>query len=143
MVSVPYEQPQFGGLAALLSPLSSPFAASGLLGVLPTPSPTPTWRWVDEKPTDFLSKLEKDYVTKQLRHKDSNFASFIQTTHFVRTREETPPILMTGSVWAGYRRIQPQKSAVQNGLFKKIAVEIPGYTGEVFGGGVIFPDLGN
>jgi adenylate cyclase len=48
---------------------------------------------------------------------------------------------MTGSVWAGYTRIEPQKTAVTNKLFKKIAVKIPGYTGDVYGGDVISPAL--
>jgi len=48
---------------------------------------------------------------------------------------------MTGAVWAGYRRIQPQKSAVENKLFQKISVKIPGYTGDVYGGDVIFTSI--
>lgn len=146
MVSVAYEQPQGSGLGILSNyfPLSpGPFAIPPSLGLLAAASPpSPNWRWVYEKSIDFLSNLEIEYgPPKRLRHKDPNFASFIPTTQSVQTRQKTPPILMTGSVWTGYRRIEPQKTAVENKWFKKIAVNIPGYTGDVYGGNVIFPAL--
>lgn len=146
MVSVAYEEPQGGGLGSALSNYSAlsfgSLAPPGLLGLYAPPSsPSPAWRWVDEKPIDFLSNLESEYLPKRLKHKDPNFASFIQITKSVQIRQETPPILMTGSVWAGYRRAQPERVAVKKNLFKKLVVNLPSYAGEVYGGDVIFPGL--
>jgi len=56
-------------------------------------------------------------------------------------RPRTPPILMTSQVWDGFRRAKPDDNSVKQSLFRKIKVTAPGYSGEVYGGDVIFPSL--
>jgi adenylate cyclase len=48
---------------------------------------------------------------------------------------------MTAAVWTGYRKAAPTANSVQNGWFKPLRVPVPGYSGEVFGGDVIFNAL--
>jgi len=144
-VSVAYENPSpflpGSGLAGILCINPSPsLAGSGLAGVFGALSPNilattePAgggWKWVSETLETFVSQLEVQYVPARVVHKSPNFASFYMSSDNVQTRDATPPILMTAEVWSGFRKAEPNNSAVQNSLFKKVNVSVPGYSGQV------------
>jgi hypothetical protein len=99
------------------------------------------WTWKNESLHGFLSQLDIQYVPSRVFHKNPDFASFYLSEEALKTREETPPILMTSAVWHGFKTAKPGSAILQKSLLKKIEVTIPGYTGEVFGGDVVFNAL--
>ena len=60
------------------------------------------------------------------------------TTEYIETRAATSPILMTEPVYRNLKAGHPNVDYVQNGWFNKVVVEVPGYTGDVYGGDVVF-----
>ncbi len=94
------------------------------------------WQWFEEYPSNFVKNLEVSGGI--IRHKNPNYLSHIYTTEYVTTREATKPILMTAPVYNGYKAARPEDRAVKGGWFKKVAVEVPGYTGDVYGGDLHF-----
>jgi hypothetical protein len=100
-----------------------------------------SWRWVDETLESFVSQLEVNYAPTRITHKRVDFGSFYMSSDTVQTREATPPILMTAAVWSGYRKAEPDSSSVQQSMFKEVSLRVPGYSGKVYGGDVIFPNL--
>jgi hypothetical protein len=76
-----------------------------------------------------------------MTHKNPRFQSFFLLDETKEIRPKTPPILMTARVWTGFRSAKPDDNSVKQSLFQRINVTTPGYTGEVYGGDVIFPSL--
>ena len=122
----------FGLGAGLLSPYNS---------LLQQPPGETKWTWVDETPSAFLSQLEVHYSPSRLTHKNSNFQYFYVKQQRHEARAATPPILLTSAVWNGFKKAKPNSLSVQNSLFNKVAVEVPGHSGETYGGDVVFPQL--
>jgi class 3 adenylate cyclase len=114
---------------------------SSLNDLVQSPTRTPEWTWRVQTPADFLSNLEVHYSPNRMIHKDPTMEYFYLTDRDQKTRDETPPILMTSSVWQGFKKAMPDSKSVRDALFAKVAVEVPGYTGDVYGGGAIFPAL--
>jgi hypothetical protein len=108
---------------------------------MPNSQPASGWRWVEETPREFLSKLDIKRAPPLITHKDSRFESFFVMEDTKEVRPRTPPILMTSQVWDGFRKEKPNDNSVKQSLFKKIKVTAAGYSGEVYGGDVIFPAL--
>jgi class 3 adenylate cyclase len=134
---VPSPQPQ--------SPWTGLFSGRDVPPV-PTTSPLSTsqnnWQWKEVSLKEFVSQLEVKYAPTRIVHKDAQFGSFFLSDQFVQTRDATPPILMTKSVWDGFRRGKQEDPAVRENMFKKVKVSgLLGYDGEVYGGDVIFPAL--
>jgi len=131
--------------------LSNALGAPGLLNNPPLSNyfgmpksnsqPASGWRWVEETPHEFLSKLDIKHLPPQITHKDPRFESFFVMEETKEVRPRTPPILMTSQVWDEFRRAKPDDNSVKQSLFKKIKVNAAGYSGEVYGGDVIFPVL--
>jgi adenylate cyclase len=130
----------FGLLGGALSPYMPQAQPSPLSGLLQAVGGN-QWTWVIETMPAFVSQLEVQYVPTRLQHKRPDFASFFVTTDSLKTREATPPILLTGAVWSGFKKAKPTSSIVQKALFKRVSISVPGYGGEVFGGQAIFPAL--
>jgi hypothetical protein len=40
---------------------------------------------------------------------------------------------MTVAVWQGFKKAKPNSNSVQQSLFRKVDVRVPGYSGEVYG----------
>ncbi|MCK1619466.1 adenylate/guanylate cyclase domain-containing protein [Bradyrhizobium sp. 159] len=158
-VNVAYEtraRPNLLGLTASgmlgLGALSSPEPMGGVLGAALTgvspfgalnsaSSGSDSWEWVKESLPVFLSQLEVHYVPSRIVHKRADFGSFFLMSEAVETKASTPPILMTKAVWQGFRRAEPDSTSVQQALFKKVDVTVPGYTDDIFGGQVEYPQL--
>ena len=94
------------------------------------------WTWIKEYPLNFVKKL--DVTGGKITHKNPLYKAHIHTTEYFEKRPDTPPILMTASVLSGLKAARPNDQAVKNGWFKKVAVEVSGYTGDVYGGNVHF-----
>jgi adenylate cyclase len=109
----------------------------------PPPSPSPRWQWKDETFESFLSNVQVEYEPSRrvIVHNDPNFRTFILSARRREVRGPTPPILMTATVWKGFRSEQPNDPCIKKGLFNRVHVNTPGYDGAVFGGDVIFPGL--
>jgi adenylate cyclase len=135
-VQVAYEKSNFGLSLGLLGGALSPYMSQT------QPSPlSGEWTWVTETLPAFVSQLEVQYVPARIEHKRPDFASFYVTTDSLQTREALPPILLTAAVWSGFKKAKPTSSIVQQALFKRVSISVPGYSGEVFGGQAIFPKL--
>ena len=111
----------------------------------PPPAPLAEWKWKDETFADFLSNVKVEYEYERSRrvivHNNPNFRSFIHATRVREVRRHTPAILMTETVWKGFRSERPDDNCVKKKLIYRVDVKTPGYNGAVFGSSVIFTDL--
>lgn len=141
-VQVAYKQSGVGfGLLSGLQPTNA--LAGGLFGLGQVALPPSDWRWQTENMRDFIAELEVGYPggVKTIQHKNPLLEGFFLTTKSVTTRVATPPILVTQPVWDGYRAAKPKSTVVTEALFKPVTIRVPGYSGKVMGGNVIFPSL--
>lgn len=103
------------------------------------PMPPERWIWRDEWPHVFVQSLEAtSYPAHMIRHTNPRYAVHHLFEKTIVTNEATPPILMAEVVWKGFRAAAPDDKIVKGGWIKKVDVEVPGYSGAVYGGDVIF-----
>lgn len=93
--------------------------------------------WTYEWPHNFVKNLTPNYIGG-ISHKNPQYVTHFHTKIYHETRARTAPILMTGPVYRGLRAESPDVDYVKAGWFKKVAIEVPGYTGEIYGGDVTF-----
>jgi len=93
--------------------------------------------WQNEWPSVFVKNIDHTILTG-FTHANPNYINHFMTTQYHETRAATPPILMTDPVYRALKSAHPTVDYVTNGWFKPVAVEVPGYTGTVQGGDVIF-----
>jgi hypothetical protein len=98
------------------------------------------WVWQMEFGHQFVENLNSG-VFGQLTHKDSRFQSFFPINYEYTERARTPPILMTQSVFEGFKTANPDAKSIKEGWFKKIDFHIDEYKGEIFGGDVIWTQM--
>jgi hypothetical protein len=96
------------------------------------------WIWDDVELKEFVGRLKSTYgpTASTITHRDPLFRDF-----YLATREwitSTPPILMTKTVYDGFRKANPQRDSLQRGLWRPVPLFVPGYNGGIFGGDVIF-----
>jgi hypothetical protein len=72
------------------------------------------------------------------KHLRTDFLSFLPIKETIRTKEEMPPILMTESVFDGFKRACPNANSIKEGWYKEVGAKVEGYSGKVYGGDVIF-----
>ncbi|WP_425080378.1 adenylate/guanylate cyclase domain-containing protein [Ruegeria arenilitoris] len=96
------------------------------------------YNWYEESLEQFIDKLEDIPLSNTLRHKDDYYFAHYKTTRTITEQVKTPPILMTREVFSGYEKACPDAKSIKNGWYKKKAVKIPEYNGDIFGGDVIF-----
>lgn len=113
--------------------LVSPLAPFGL-----EHAPESEWVWNDVELKEFVGRMELTYgaAAPTITHRDPLFRSFFLTTKDSTT--STSPILMTKAVYDGFRKANPQRDSVQRGLWQSVSLSVPGYSGGIFGGDVIF-----
>ena len=97
-----------------------------------------TLTYVDEWPHIFVQQFTRNPSTGQMVHNNPSFRSFFSVIERSVKRSATPPILMTKIVYDGFRVACPEALAVRNGWFKQVKIEIPEYSGNVYGGDVIY-----
>jgi adenylate cyclase len=97
---------------------------------------TKKWHWTNREVDDFLDSLEAAGA-QSLRHKDDYFFTFIKDA--ISGTRTTPPILMTAPVYQGFRKAKPDADSIKGGWWtERKGLSVPGYTGKVYGGDVIF-----
>jgi adenylate cyclase len=95
------------------------------------------WIWEDVELKEFVDRLTYDPATSTITHRDPSLRSYYLTTKERTT--STPPILMTKTVYEGFRKANPQRDSVQRGWWNPVSLFVPGYNGGIFGGNVICP----
>lgn len=129
----------FGALSPYFQPTPPSNALEQAMGT--SPLADSEWKWRDESFEEFLSQVEVDYSQSRMVHKRADFLSFFVSSETKTVREATPAILMTAAVWQGFRKAKPDSNMVKTPLFKKVPVQVSGYSGDVFGGDAIFTQL--
>ena len=76
-------------------------------------------------------------------HNNPAFRSFYSVKERYVEKAAAPPILMSKSVFDGFRAARPQAPELKYGWFKQVKVDIPEHTGEVYGGDVIYTIFAN
>ena len=94
------------------------------------------WKWFKEYPINFVKNLTVSGGI--IEHNNPNYLSHIHSSEYLTTREATKPILMTAPVYNGFKTARPDDSSIKYGWFKKVTLEVSGYTGDVYGGDVHF-----
>lgn len=93
------------------------------------------WSWTREDVIPFIKKL-KTHFTRVIHHESPLFASFFLMEGY--SSGSNPPILMTQEVLTGLAREFPDESGLVNGWWVETDIQVPGYTGKIYGGDVIF-----
>lgn len=94
--------------------------------------------YYDEYPHLFVQQFKLNLLTGQMHHTNAAFRSFYVVQEKCVLRERTPSILMTKEVYDGFRSAKPDAPELRDGLFRAINLKIPEYSGQVYGGGVIY-----
>ena len=93
------------------------------------------WSWIEVDTPDFLDKLEETY-SPVLRHPNEYFSCFFQSSR--TTGQTTSPILMTETVFAGFKAAHPEARSLKENWWKGQSMSIPGYDKKIYGGDVVF-----
>jgi hypothetical protein len=94
--------------------------------------------WREEAPHLFIQKFSWNALRGLMVHNDSAFLGFQWMVREHESRVATPPILMSKSVYDGFRSARPNAIELQNGWFERIQLSLPDYNGEIYGGSVIW-----
>lgn len=92
---------------------------------------------MNEWPSEFAKNISH-MLLGGIRHSNPSCRSHSMIREYVETRAVTDPILMTDPVYRALKAAHPGVDYVQAGWFKKVVVEVPGYSSDVYGGDVIF-----
>jgi adenylate cyclase len=93
---------------------------------------------VNEWPHEFVQHFTHDPARRLMVPHNQTFHSFTCVTERLVTRKATPPILMSAAIYEGFRSARPLAPAIRDGWFGRYDVTIPGHSGEVYGGNVIY-----
>lgn len=99
---------------------------------------TDKWIWLFKTPKELEENIEFSYTSPNMRYKDDNFKSFFATTNTTSNYDSTPPILITDSVYKGFKNHNPDADSIKNNWWKKQSRKIPDYSGSVYGCDVTF-----
>ena len=97
--------------------------------------------WVGTTMDDFLRSLETTY-TNHLKHVNDYFFTFLPTDLGPYTTDYKP-IMMTSAVYNGFKREAPNDNSLEKGLWSKCDINIKDYSGDIYGGNVVFTDVYN
>lgn len=94
------------------------------------------WSWYDSTYSDFIDNLTTG-IGPNLKHKNDYFKSFFKTQ--INPQDfRYPSIMMTQAVLDGLKSDSPNEDCITNDWYTEQTVEIPEYSGKVFGGSVIY-----
>lgn len=94
--------------------------------------------WNTETPWEFVDNLTIHPTGIGAMHKSFSFKTCYPVKETIQLKPGTPPILMTQSVFNGFKSANPNRDCIRNNLFKKVDAHVPDYDGEIFGGDVVF-----
>jgi adenylate cyclase len=95
-------------------------------------------RYADQYANEFLKQFRFNVLTNTWVHQDPSYVTFQMIEESCTLKIKTPPILMSKQIYDGFRAARPDSPCLLNGWFEKIVAKIPEYTGEVYGGDVIY-----
>ncbi|WP_249403807.1 adenylate/guanylate cyclase domain-containing protein [Sphingomonas sp. CFBP 13720] len=94
------------------------------------------WEW----PHEFVQKLtDTGYPSYQLRYQDPEYRAVYVHDTTETVRPYAPPILMSSRVWQAFKASAPSDTIISKGMVSEVAVVVPGLSGKVFGGDIVFP----
>lgn len=101
--------------------------------------------WRDESPTTFVMNFIPNDFSPIHPHRDQAFRTFRTNIQTITLKSATPPILMTKAVYEGLTTARPDAPEIINGWFKKYEYDLSaaGYTGDLYGGDVVFKAFRN
>lgn len=99
---------------------------------------TDKWIWLFKTPEELVENIEFSYISPNMRYKDDNFKSFFATTNTKCNYDSTPPILITDSVYKGFKKNNPEEASIKNNWWKKQSRKMPDYSGSVYGGDITY-----
>ena len=100
---------------------------------------TKKWVWLDKTYGQFLDELEVTH-SRNLRHKEEYFHSFFKTVLGPYSKSHSP-ILMTKAVYDGLKTAHPEEEAITEEWWTTNDIEIKDYTGDIYGGDIIFTSV--
>jgi class 3 adenylate cyclase len=89
--------------------------------------------WTEVWPSQFAKDISSNLLNR-LTHFDPKYRTHYMTSKYIETRAATKPILMTERVHRGLKAGHPKTA----GFFTNVILEVPGYSGAVYGGDVNF-----
>jgi adenylate cyclase len=92
----------------------------------------------EDAPHLFVQRFTHNPTSGLMIHADQTFHSFSHFSKTIETRAATPSILMTKSVYDGFRLARPNAIEILNGWIKPASVVVSGYKGGVYGTDVIY-----
>jgi len=93
------------------------------------------WGWYDRTVKEFIENLTFTYSPKII-HKDYYFNLCRLSSRIKSNYDSTTPILMTESVYNGYKKENPDAESIKKNLWTLKSRKIPDYEGKVYGGDV-------
>lgn len=94
--------------------------------------------YLNEFPHKFIQQFTYNPLTGIYYHNNPAYRCFSVVQEDSVIKEETPAILMTKEVYDGFRSTKPEAIELAKGWFRPINLNIPEYSGQVFGGDVIY-----
>lgn len=94
--------------------------------------------YINEFPHIFIQQFTYNPFTGIYYHNNPAYRSFSVVHEDSVLKKETPAILMTKEVYDGFRSAKPEAIELANGWFRPINLNIPEYSGQVFGGDVVY-----
>ncbi len=94
------------------------------------------WHWHDELVHEFEKNTKLIYYPTRIIYNNDYFGSFYASTKTISNNDSTPPILMTETVYNGYKKENPNADSIKNNWWTKKNRKISDYSGIIYGGNV-------
>jgi class 3 adenylate cyclase len=95
------------------------------------------WSWSFKTPKEFVDNLKITY-SPTLIYKDEYFSSCFSTSKTYTNYDSTPPILISESVYNGFKKANPDDNSIKEKMWKIKSRKIPDYSGKLYGGDITF-----
>lgn len=95
------------------------------------------WSWIFQTPNEFVENLIFSY-TPNIRYNNDYFASCFASSESRCHYDSTRPILITESVYNGFKRDNPDDTSIKKNLWVKTNRKIADFSGVVYGGDIIW-----
>lgn len=99
---------------------------------------TDNWLWQFKTPQEFVEDIEFSYTSPNMRYKDEHFSVCHASSESRSNYNSTKPILITESVYNGFKRDNPDDNSIKKNWWKKASRKIPDFSGVVYGGDITF-----
>lgn len=98
---------------------------------------TDVWNWSFKTPKEFVDNLKLTY-TPVMEYKDQYFSSCYALSKTFSNWDSTPPILITESVYNGFKSANPDDKTITDKMWKTKSRKIQDYSGKLYGGDITF-----